>query len=180
MCKASPYVQSRQGRCSRAFYQQCRWRPWWSDTVSGYPPCSSSVLKFTLSAQTFNSAFDSLQDHVMVLDLCLWGRAGVMKISDSKSILMTHRLCVSLLTDRTGLLRLGRTVTLTFSPLPLWISLGHLGEFCLISLDNQSITISHSVPSQRLNTISVQLWRTGREVSDCPSGSDDIWQLLIM
>lgn len=43
-----------------------------------------------LGMQTFNSIFDSLLDHVVVLDLCLKGCVSVMKISGSKSILMTH------------------------------------------------------------------------------------------
>lgn len=61
----------------------------------------SVVLKFTLSwlllqnplAYSITLAFDS-QHHVIELGLCLWGHVSVMKISGSKSILMTHWLYV--------------------------------------------------------------------------------------
>lgn len=57
--------------------------------------CSHSVghISKWLSMQTFNSTFDSVQIHLIILDLCVQERVGVMKISGSKSILMSHRLC---------------------------------------------------------------------------------------
>lgn len=49
-----------------------------------------AVCPKCLDMQTFNSAFDSLPDHVIAVDLCLRRRVGVMEISGRKSILMTH------------------------------------------------------------------------------------------
>lgn len=52
--------------------------------------CSSTLPQYA----DVNSACDSLQDHVIMLDLCGQGRASVMKSGGGKSILMTHGLYV--------------------------------------------------------------------------------------
>lgn len=76
---------------------------------------------------------------------------------------------MSLLADKTRLVRLEHSVTLTFSA-PPWIKLsGSMGEYLgLISLENLSVSISHFVPSQCLNTISVQPCSTGTELRAKP------------
>ena len=85
---------------------------------------------------------------MIILDLCVQGCVRVMKISGSKSILMSHGLyyiyVFALLADKTRLMRVGQTVTLTFS-VPPFINRSQ-ALFCLISLENQSLILrSHSV-----------------------------------
>lgn len=46
------------------------------------------------------------------------------------------------------------------------MKLGHIHVHYLVSLENQYVTIPHSVGSQCLNTISVQIWSTGTELSE--------------
>lgn len=48
------------------------------------------------------------------------------------------------------------------------MKLGHIHVHYLVSLENQSVAIPHSVGSKCLNTISVQIWSTGTELGEEP------------